>query len=90
MDRTGIRDLRADAAAIVRRAGAGERVVITVAGRPIAQLGPLDPPAGMASVDDLVARGRLLPPRRSDRPRVSDPVPAHSAARLDRVLRDVR
>ena len=36
MDRTGIRDLRADAAAIVRRAGGGERVIITVAGRPVA------------------------------------------------------
>jgi prevent-host-death family protein len=90
MDRTGIRDLRADAATIVRRAGAGERVVITVAGRPVAQLGPLDPLAGTVSIDDLVARGLLLAPRRTDRPRPGDPVPTYTAARLDRLLRDVR
>ena len=72
VDRTGIRDLRADAAAIVRRAGSGERVIITVAGRPVAQLGPLDPLAGAPTIDDLVARGLLLAPRRDDRPSPSD------------------
>jgi prevent-host-death family protein len=90
VDRTGIRDLRADAAAIVRRAGSGERVIITVAGRPVAQLGPLDPLAGAPTIDDLVARGLLLAPRRTDRPSPSDPVPTFSATRLDRLLRDVR
>ena len=37
-----IRELRANLAAAVRQAEAGHRVVITVGGRPIAQLGPLD------------------------------------------------
>ena len=34
---------RANAAAAVRRAEWGERIVITVDGRPVAQLGPLEP-----------------------------------------------
>ena len=91
MDRVGIRDLRAP----MRRPSCGERAavngsIITVAGRPLAQLGPLDPLEGPVTVDDLVARGLLLPPRRSDRPKASAAVPTYSATRLDRLLRDVR
>lgn len=54
----GIRQLRADVAAGVRRAGAGEHIVISIGGRPIAQLGPLG------------ARG-TGPTQRLDRPRIS-------------------
>jgi prevent-host-death family protein len=39
----GIRELRGDLATAVRRAEAGERIVITIGGRPAAQLGPLGP-----------------------------------------------
>src|SRR6185503_7429659 len=48
-----IRELRANLAAAVRRAEAGHRVVITVGGRPVAQLGPLDSGAGPPTLDDL-------------------------------------
>src|SRR5213592_4960645 len=41
--RVGIRELRNDVAAVVRRAAAGERITVTVDGRPVAQLGPLEP-----------------------------------------------
>src|SRR5436305_12999127 len=37
-----IRELRANLASAVRQAEAGHRVVVTVGGRPVAQLGPLD------------------------------------------------
>ena len=37
MDRVGVRQLRAAVAAHVRRASAGERVIITVDGRPVAK-----------------------------------------------------
>ena len=39
----GTRELRANLAAALRQVGAGERLVITVDGRPVAQLGPLEP-----------------------------------------------
>ena len=63
-----MRDLRNQTAAAVRRAGAGERIVVTVDGRPLAQLGPLDPLASSATLDDLVSRGLLIRARRRDRP----------------------
>ncbi len=89
--RLGIRELRGQLTALVRRAGAGERIVVTIAGRPVAQLGPVEPGSATVTLDDLVARGLLEPARRDDRP--SDPavrVDNWSGGRLDRALREVR
>jgi prevent-host-death family protein len=90
MERIGARDLRANARTTIRRAELGERIVITVAGRPVAQLGPLDPLTGPATLDDLVARGLVLAPRRHDRPEPGGPIPVWPGTRLDRLLRDQR
>jgi prevent-host-death family protein len=38
---TGLRELRQRASDLVRRAEAGETIVVTVNGRPVAQLGPV-------------------------------------------------
>ncbi|HEX6166937.1 MAG TPA: type II toxin-antitoxin system prevent-host-death family antitoxin [Acidimicrobiales bacterium] len=89
MERVGIRELRNNVAAVVRRAGAGERVVVTVDGMPAAQLGPLDAPAA-PTLDDLVAAGLAHPPGRRDRPA---PPPAEDApvdVRPERVLDELR
>ncbi len=91
VERLGIRDLRARLTALVRRAGSGERIVITIAGRPVAQLGPVEPTGADPTIDDLVARGLLEPARRGDRP--ADPgivVDTWTGPRLDRALREVR
>src|SRR4029453_8483544 len=61
MERVGIRELRNNVAAVVRRAAGGERIVVTVDGVPVAQLGPLEGATAL-SVDDLVAAGLALPP----------------------------
>jgi prevent-host-death family protein len=42
MREVGLRDVRQNASEIVRRAQAGERMTITVSGRPAASLGPVD------------------------------------------------
>jgi prevent-host-death family protein len=89
VERVGIRELRNNVAAVVRRAGAGERVVVTVDGVPTAQLGPLDP-ATAATLDDLVAAGLARPPGRRDRP---GPPPAEDApvdVRPERALDELR
>jgi prevent-host-death family protein len=89
VDRVGIRELRNNVAAVVRRAGAGERIVVTVDGVPAAQLGPLDAPAA-PTLDDLVAAGLAHPPGRRDRPA---PPPAEDApvdVRPERVLDELR
>ncbi len=90
MERLGVRELRNQTAAAVRRAGSGERIVITVDGRPVAQLGPLDPVGGELTLEDLAARGLLSLPHRPDRPRPSVVVELWAGARLDRLFRELR
>src|SRR5512138_707827 len=51
VERVGVRELRNNVAAVVRRAAAGERVVVTVDGVPVAQLGPLEGATAL-TVDD--------------------------------------
>lgn len=91
----GIRQLRSDLAAHVRRAGAGEPTVVSVDGRPTAVIGPLSlrTPGGTpdgTSVEVLVAAGALLPPRRSDGVLPRGTVAVWGNVRLDRLLREVR
>lgn len=86
----GIRDLRADLAAHVRRAAAGQRVVVCVDGRPTAQLAPLEAEGGQTVLADLFAAGWVIAPRRADAARPVSPVPIWSGVRLDRALREVR
>jgi prevent-host-death family protein len=87
-----VRELRANLAAAVRRAESGQRVVITVAGRPVAQLGPLEPLAGeqQPTIEDLAARGSVVKARRGDRPPPDVLVSMPVGTRLDRLLAEVR
>lgn len=89
MEEIGARDLRANLAAALRQAGAGERLVITVDGRPVAQLGPLEATSS-ATLADLAASGLIEPPRRPDRPSPPEALDAAVDVRLDRVLDEVR
>lgn len=88
MLRIGIRELRNDVAAVVRRAAAGERVVVTVDGTPVAQLGPLEP-IGAPTLDDLIASGHVRSPRRPP-PEAPDAEDAPIDARSDWILDDIR
>lgn len=45
MAEIGLREVRQNASELVRRAQAGERLTITVSGRPAASLGPVEPAA---------------------------------------------
>lgn len=89
--RIGVRDLRNHVAAALRRAESGERIVITVDGRPVAQLGPLRPEGGVPTLADLAATGLLEPPR-VDRAAVADVEPEDPAVdvRVDRILDELR
>lgn len=90
VERIGTRELRANLAAALRQAGAGERVVITIDGRPVAQLGPLEPAGGAPTLEELAASGLVEPPRRQDRPAPPEAVDTAVDVRLDRVLAEVR
>jgi prevent-host-death family protein len=86
-----VRTLRNQLAQALRRAEAGERIVVTVGGRPVAQLGPVEADVGGGpTIEDLVARGLLVAARRDDRPEPSLTVPLWAGARIDRLLREIR
>jgi prevent-host-death family protein len=86
----GIRELRGDLATFVRRAGTGESILVTVSGRPVARLGPVDGAERSPTLDQLVAVGAVIAPRvrADDRPVVRTRLPVD--ARPDRELRKVR
>lgn len=88
MDTAGIRELRASLADVVRRAGAGERTIITAHGRPIAQIAPLD--EAVPDIERLVAAAALIAPRRNGPWRAPTPIPVWSGVRVDRALRELR
>lgn len=85
----GIRELRAGLAGFVRRAAAGEAIVVTQSGRPVAVLGPVGADRGLGMAE-LVATGAVRAPRLRPSP---DPVERERMpvdARSDVELRKVR
>jgi len=83
-----VRALRAGLADAVRRAAAGERTIVTSAGRPVAQLAPLD--ASAPDLDRLIGAGAVVPPRRASPWRAPDPIAVWAGVRVDQALRELR
>lgn len=90
MAQIGMRELRGSLATFLRRAQSGERIVVTSGGRPAAQLGPVTGDDTGMSLADLVARGRVEPPRRRGDFVPDDPLLLYAGARIDRALSEVR
>jgi len=90
VEQLGVRDLRQQVSAAIRRAGAGARIVITVDGTPVAQLGPLEPTDERLTLEDLAARGQLVLARRTDRPAPQFSMPLWAGTRIDQLIREVR
>lgn len=67
----GIRELKQNASAVVARAAAGELLLVTDRGRPVARLVPL----GRSRVEEMVSAGIARPARRplSEVPRPEGP-----------------
>ncbi|MEO1057826.1 MAG: type II toxin-antitoxin system prevent-host-death family antitoxin [Actinomycetota bacterium] len=84
----GVRELRASLPEALARAGAGERMVVTSRGRPIAQLGPLD--ANAPTLERLIGAGSIVPPRRTSEFRAPEPVAVWAGVRVDQALRELR
>lgn len=64
-------------------------MVITVDGRPVAQLTPLEP-VGEVSLADLVAAGLVEPPGRADKPHPPEPALLPVDVQAEWVLSEVR
>jgi len=84
----GIRELRADLSRWLRRVRAGEEVVITDRGTPIARLVPVD---GERTIDRLIREGVVIPAPSPWRGPLPMPEPIEGIDSLsDIVLRDRR
>ena len=90
LSHVGIRELRNQVAAIVRRAAAGERILVTSDGKPVAMLGPIEPSPGGVTLDDLISSGLVQPPGRLDHPEEPKPAMLPVDVRPARVLEEIR
>lgn len=82
--------MRGNLATFLRAAGSGRRIVVTVDGKPIAQLSAIESDDLDLSFRALAERGEITlatDPSRSD---PGTPVPLWPGARLDRLVREVR
>ena len=89
MERIPLRELRNHASRVVRRARAGERIVITVDGVPVAQIVPLDG-AIEPTLEALIAQGRLLARRTSEPPQPGAPIRLPGSRTTTEVLDELR
>ncbi len=60
MERIPVRELRNQASKVVRRARAGERLIITVDGIAAAEIGPVSVAAQAPSLPELIATGAVV------------------------------
>ena len=89
MERIAIRELRNQASRVVRRARAGERLIITVDGVPAAEIGPIGV-AEATSMTELIATGAAVAPRLRTPAPAPKPAPAPSGLTSADVLADLR
>ena len=62
MTQVGVRELKQNASAVLRRVKAGETIEVTDRGQPVARLVPIRP---VSKLDQLVAEGKATPARGS-------------------------
>jgi prevent-host-death family protein len=76
MSTIGLRELRQNASEYVRRAEAGEEIVVTVSGRPSVRIVPVAPRAWRSFADiEVLFSGRPDPDWVADRDRVDQDAP---------------
>lgn len=90
MDRIALRELRNQASRVVRRARAGERMIITVDGVPAAEIGPVRVAEPAASLEELIATAGVVAPRVRAAARRPQPRPAPTGRSSSDVLRQLR
>jgi prevent-host-death family protein len=87
--RIAIRELRNQASRVVRRARAGERLIITVDGVPAAEIGPVSS-ARATSLQELIVTGAVVAAPVRTAPQPPRPVRAPSGRSSEDVLRQLR
>jgi len=90
MDQVSIRELRNDVSRIVARVRAGERLIVTSNGVPVAEIGPITRQPATRTLDELIAVGAVIPPRTRAKPKPARPIKFSGPLTTDEILRDMR
>jgi prevent-host-death family protein len=90
VERIGIRELRNDTSKVVRRAKAGERIIVTIDGVPTAEIGPIGATREAHTIDDLIATGRMLGRQSSAPPRPAQPISVPGGRTTTQILDELR
>jgi prevent-host-death family protein len=90
MERIALRELRNQASRVVRRARAGERLIITVDGVPAAEIGPVREAERATSLDELIATGAVVVARTRTPPPPPKPARVPSGRSSSDVLAELR
>ena len=92
----GIRELKQNASAVVARAAAGETLVVTDRGRPVARLLPLE---RKSRLQEMIDAGQITMPEYSMQDYIKDhtvdgkyvpPIPADDGPTLSEILMEMR
>jgi prevent-host-death family protein len=90
MQRIPVRELRNQASRVVRRARAGERLIITVDGIAAAEIGPVSVAARAPSLQELIATGAVVGARVRTPPPPPKPLRAPSGMSSADALAELR
>lgn len=90
METVTIRQLRNDVSRIVRRAHAGERLVITSRGVAVAEIRPLGGGTAEPTLEELIEAGLVNAPRTQARPQPAQPIEFSGPLTSDEILHDLR
>ena len=90
MDKVTIRQLRNDVSRIVRRASAGERLIITSNGVAVAEIRPLTRRPAERTIEEMIASGELIGPRTRAKPRPATPTRFSGPLTTEEILRTHR
>ena len=85
--RLGVRAMRHNLSAYLRRVGRGETFEVTARGRPVAVLAPLED--GVTAIERLIASGRASPAE-GDLLELGPPPKGGRSRRLSQVLQELR
>ncbi len=83
MDTVGIRELKQNASAVVAQVAAGETLLVTVRGQPVARLSPLSSSSLQQLIDDGLVR-----PARAKLASLPAPTPGPSVSDVLQRMRD--
>lgn len=90
MDTVSVRQLRNDVSRILKRVESGERLIVTSNGEPVAEIGPIRQRSDKPTLEELIAAGRVTPPRTRGAPAPAHPVPFDGPMASEEILEEHR